>query len=114
MPDLTLMTTPCCPTNEDWTTEVFHLTDTSKVYTIRWCRQYSGRVQCDYECNCPAFSYGTKRPCKHIELVKKNGRRCAWNSDLDYIDAETLKKDDEGNRLCPNCKQPVIYVKIAV
>lgn len=104
MPDLTIEVAATCSTNESWSTQVKG--SKGDLYTVRFCRQFTGPVQYDYECSCKANSIYHQR-CKHIEQVIAEKRRCGWNAELE----PTLKAPDGK---CPQCGADVAHIRVGV
>ena len=104
MGDMTIETAATCRSNVDWSTKVRGSTGT--MYEVRFCRQWGGGVQHDWQCSCPAFQHRKGgQYCKHIEKVKRT--RCGWNAGID----PGLRPN--GNQ-CPKCKGPLEFIQVAV
>jgi SWIM zinc finger len=97
MPDFTIEVFFHCDTAEYFATKV--MGSKGKEYTVTYGQMPFGPYEYDYHCTCEAYQFGNKRPCKHIEEVKKSGKHCNWNG---FLDGEKpVEKNHE--YFCPNC-----------
>lgn len=101
MPDLTIENRRYCLTREGWEREVQG--SGGKRYTVGFGRVREGH---DFACNCPAFTYGKGKHCKHIEMAKRYF--CGWiDGEADGLKvgalsgAESLAARAEDR--CPSC-----------
>lgn len=113
MTDLTLHSTWLCATNVYWETTVQG--SKGAEYTVHWGRysealQDRFGVQNGWQCSCKGFKF--RSTCKHVEHVKANNDRCAWNAELD-VTAEA-GSDSNGDPCCPNCGGRVVSMRVAV
>ena len=87
-----------CETNFEWKAEVFG--SKGDIYIVEWGPAPSGTRLFGYSCTCKAFEYGGGKYCKHILRVIRNGKRCAWNEEMN----PDIKKSGDGK--CPLCGGP--------
>ena len=72
-------------------------------YTVEFGPTPYGPYQHNWSCSCPAGQAGKR--CRHIEDAKT--QRCGWNSELEP------QRIPDGH-VCPWCRGPLKYVKVAV
>lgn len=107
MPDLDIVTTFTCSSNEYWSRDV---QSGENTYRVEWAKQpRSAYVEYDWSCTCKGFQFRGR--CKHIDQVREE--RCGWNAELE----PTAQPDSGGpdNRpICPKCGADVIPIRVGV
>lgn len=97
-----------CKSNREFETEV-ESSSSDKSYTVRFGPSRQGQYQHDWSCTCPAFQYESgvdeHGHCKHIQKIRESDEYCGWNGMFDSGDP---KKDENGNRHCPECGREVV------
>lgn len=106
MPDLDIVTTWTCSTNQYWRKEV--PASGGGIHIVEWKAQPpSADVQYDWACTCKGFQY--RGHCKHIDSVKQE--RCGWNETLEAgVEAELIND----TFCCPECWAPAIPIRVGV
>jgi hypothetical protein len=115
MAELMIETAIICATADHFETKV-ESSKGGKTYRVAF-EELSPRMKAkvcathDWTCSCPSFKF-RGGPCKHIEQVKAEGRRCGWNRYLEpHVEPAT---DSDGEMCCPDCGGPVIAVRVGV